>query len=54
MLQSNDAAAGQEVPHFHVHVIPRWADDEVEIEWPHETVDNQTDVAEAGRGANEQ
>ncbi len=25
--QHNDAAAGQEVPHLHVHVFPRYADD---------------------------
>jgi histidine triad (HIT) family protein len=27
--QHNDAAAGQEIPHFHVHVFPRYAGDEL-------------------------
>lgn len=29
LFQSTGAAAGQEVPHFHVHLIPRWRDDGV-------------------------
>ena len=27
LLQTNGAAAGNTVPHFHVHVLPRWTDD---------------------------
>lgn len=27
VIQNNGAAAGQTVPHYHVHVIPRWTDD---------------------------
>ena len=27
LWQSNGAAGGQEVPHVHVHVMPRWAGD---------------------------
>lgn len=27
LWQSNGAAAGQEVPHFHLHILPRWVDD---------------------------
>jgi histidine triad (HIT) family protein len=27
LWQSNGDAAGQEVPHFHMHVMPRWLDD---------------------------
>jgi histidine triad (HIT) family protein len=27
LWQSNGAAAFQEVPHFHMHVMPRWRDD---------------------------
>ena len=29
LFQSSGAAAGQEVPHFHVHLVPRWNDDGV-------------------------
>lgn len=29
LFQSTGAAAGQEVPHFHVHLLPRWRDDGV-------------------------
>lgn len=29
LFQSTGAAAGQEVPHFHVHLVPRWKDDGV-------------------------
>jgi histidine triad (HIT) family protein len=27
IMQSNGEAAGQEVPHVHFHVQPRWSDD---------------------------
>ncbi len=33
ILQNNGEAAGQTVFHFHVHVIPRFKDDAVDIEW---------------------
>ena len=29
LFQSTGVAAGQEVPHFHVHLVPRWRDDGV-------------------------
>ena len=29
LFQSTGPAAGQEVPHFHVHLVPRWRDDGV-------------------------
>lgn len=29
LFQSTGAAAGQEVPHFHLHLVPRWRDDGV-------------------------
>jgi histidine triad (HIT) family protein len=28
VLQNNNEAAGQEVPHYHIHVIPRYLGDE--------------------------
>ena len=34
IVQNNDLAAGQTVFHFHVHLIPRYDDDDVKIEWP--------------------
>ena len=33
LLQSSGPAAWQTVFHFHVHVIPRWADDPLELPW---------------------
>lgn len=32
LWQSNGAAANQEVPHFHMHVMPRWHGDGL-LEW---------------------
>lgn len=34
LLQANGAAAGQTVGHFHMHVVPRHADDGVAFTWP--------------------
>lgn len=34
VVQSNGEAAGQEVFHAHVHVLPRYADDDVSVRWP--------------------
>ena len=34
VLQANKAAAWQTVPHLHLHVLPRHADDGVTITWP--------------------
>lgn len=33
MLQANGAAAFQSVPHYHVHLIPRWANDGKGFDW---------------------
>lgn len=33
ILQNNGEAAGQTVFHFHIHLIPRFKDDNVTIEW---------------------
>ena len=39
VLQNNGEVAGQTVHHFHLHLIPRFKDDEVVIKWePKETV----------------
>lgn len=34
MLQANGAAAFQSVPHYHLHLIPRWNDDGKGFDWP--------------------
>jgi histidine triad (HIT) family protein len=33
MLQANGVAAFQSVPHFHLHLIPRWANDGKGFDW---------------------
>jgi histidine triad (HIT) family protein len=34
VLQANRPAGGQTVPHLHLHVLPRFAGDGVELSWP--------------------
>ncbi len=34
LLQANQAAGWQSVPHIHVHVLPRYKNDGVELVWP--------------------
>src|SRR2546426_8892359 len=33
LLQANGAAAFQSVPHFHIHLIPRWNNDGKGFDW---------------------
>lgn len=33
ILQSNGERAGQEIPHVHVHVVPRYEEDRLEIDF---------------------
>ena len=33
ILQNNGVAAQQTVPHFHIHLIPRYTDDDITIHW---------------------
>jgi histidine triad (HIT) family protein len=33
LLQANGAAASQVIPHFHLHVIPRWQGDGRGLDW---------------------
>lgn len=35
ILQNNGEAAGQTVFHLHIHVIPRWNDDQVNFSYEH-------------------
>jgi len=37
IIQSNGEAATQTVPHLHVHVVPRWFNDDMGDIWPAET-----------------
>lgn len=40
ILQNNGEVAGQTVFHLHVHVIPRYEDDNIKIKWTqHEDID---------------
>ncbi len=42
ILQANRAAGWQTVPHLHLHVLPRHADDGVELIWPRKNPDMAT------------
>lgn len=35
LLQNNGEAAGQTVLHFHIHLIPRYHNDQVQMTWSH-------------------
>lgn len=35
VVQNNGEIAGQTVFHFHMHLIPRYKDDHVKLEWDH-------------------
>ncbi len=34
LLQANEPAGAQTVFHFHIHVLPRWTGDGMELAWP--------------------
>jgi len=34
LLQANGRAAFQSVPHYHLHLVPRWHQDGVGFDWP--------------------
>lgn len=40
ILQNNGEAAGQTVFHLHVHVIPRYKNDTVSVEWVQKEIDD--------------
>jgi histidine triad (HIT) family protein len=35
LIQSNEVAAGQTVPHFHLHIVPRYKGDPVILQFGH-------------------
>jgi diadenosine tetraphosphate (Ap4A) HIT family hydrolase len=41
IIQSTGKAATQTVPHVHFHVVPRWADDRLELKWPEEAAEGE-------------
>lgn len=42
ILQNNEEAAGQTVFHFHMHLIPRYKDDDVDVTWKqHTSIDEE-------------
>ena len=46
IMQNNGTAAGQEVPHIHVHVIPRFSDDGHHWNWNAKKYDDFDEMAE--------
>ena len=42
VLQNNGEAAGQTVFHLHMHVIPRWNNDNIKITWEQTQVEKDT------------
>ncbi len=51
ILQNNGEAAGQTVFHLHVHLIPRYKDDTVQITWKPGTCEDATALAQTIRSA---
>lgn len=49
VLQANRAAGWQTVPHLHLHVLPRHADDGVTLGWPRKNPPMEELLALAGR-----
>jgi histidine triad (HIT) family protein len=47
VLQANGPAAFQSVPHFHLHLIPRWANDGKGFDWKPVPGDRET-IAKTG------
>jgi histidine triad (HIT) family protein len=42
LVQENGATAKQDVPHAHVHILPRYGDDSLDLGWSGERVDETT------------
>lgn len=41
LLQNNGTIAGQTVFHFHLHLIPRYEGDQVQVKWPQGTISDE-------------
>ena len=46
LIQSNEPAAGQTIPHFHLHIVPRYKDDHVFLRFGHGNVPAKTEELE--------
>jgi len=46
LIQSNELAAGQTVPHFHLHIVPRYRSDLVNLKFGHGDVPAKTEELE--------
>jgi len=46
IIQNNGKASGQEVPHFHIHVIPRFEDDGHHWNWAAKKYDKPEEMSE--------
>ena len=46
LVQANGEAAGQTVPHLHVHVLPRREDDGLLLNWPRTGAGDRRQIAE--------
>ena len=49
LLNAHGSAAWQTVPHFHIHVIPRYEDDPLKLPWTPGPGDEDEIAAAAGR-----
>jgi histidine triad (HIT) family protein len=49
LLQANGAAAFQSVPHFHLHLVPRWTNDGKGFDWKLVPGDRERIAAAADR-----
>jgi histidine triad (HIT) family protein len=47
LIQSNEVAAGQTVPHFHLHIVPRYQGDPILVQFGHGDIPDR--VAELER-----
>jgi histidine triad (HIT) family protein len=53
VIQSNGDAATQTVPHVHVHVVPRWDNDQMELSWPPQAAETEAEMDQTLRKVQE-
>jgi len=46
LIQSNETVAGQTIPHFHLHIMPRYSDDSVLLKFGHGSAPAKVDELE--------